>query len=73
MTEVTWQQQQQQRIIFQNIQAAHITQCQKNKHPNQKVGKIPKQTFFQRRVTYGFGRNDAEAETPVLWLPHEKS
>ena len=28
-----------QRINFQNIQAAHTTQCQKNKHPNQKVGK----------------------------------
>ena len=28
-----------QRIDFQNIQAAHITQYQKNKQPNQKVGK----------------------------------
>ena len=25
--------------IFQNKQAAHTTQCQKNKQPNQKVGK----------------------------------
>ena len=38
-----------QRINFQNIQAAHTTQYQKNKQPNQKVGKIPKQTFLQRR------------------------
>ena len=28
-----------QRIDFQNIQAVHITQYQKNKQPNQKVGK----------------------------------
>ena len=27
------------RINFQNIQAAHTTQCQKNKQPNQKMGK----------------------------------
>ena len=33
-------------INFQNIQVAHTTQCQKNKQPNQKVGKRPKQTFF---------------------------
>ena len=38
-----------QRINFQNIQAAHIIQCQKNKQPNQKVGKRPQQTFLQRR------------------------
>ena len=28
-----------QRINFQNIQAADTTQCQKNKQPDQKVGK----------------------------------
>ena len=38
-----------QRIHFHNIQAAHTTQYQKNKQPNQKVGKRPKQTFLQRR------------------------
>ena len=37
-----------QRINFQNIQAVHTTQYQKNKQPNQKVGKRPKQTFPQR-------------------------
>ena len=37
---------------FQNIQAAHKTQYQKNKQPNQKVVKGPKQTFLQRRHTY---------------------
>ena len=42
-----------QRINFQNIQAAHATQCQKNKQHNQKVGKRPKQTFLQRRHTDG--------------------
>ena len=38
-----------QGINFQNIQAAHTTQHQKNKQPNQKLGKRPKQTFFQKR------------------------
>ena len=28
-----------QRVNFQNIQVAHTTQCQKNKQPNQIVGK----------------------------------
>ena len=41
------------RINFQNAQAAHTTQYQKNKQPNQKVGKRPKQTFLQRRHTDG--------------------
>ena len=41
------------RINFQNIQAVHISQYQKNKQPNQKVEKRPKQTFFQRRHTGG--------------------
>ena len=40
-------------INFQNIQAAHTTQYQKNKQPNQKVGKGTKQTFLQRRHTDG--------------------
>ena len=40
-------------INFQNIQAAHTTQCQKSKQLNQKVGKRPKQTFLQRRHTDG--------------------
>ena len=39
-------------LISKNIQAAHTTQCQKNKH-NQKMGKRPKQTFLQRRYTDG--------------------
>ena len=38
---------------FQSIQAVHTTQYQKNKQPNQKVGKRPKQTFLQRRHTDG--------------------
>ena len=40
-----------QRINFQNIQAAHTTQYQENKQPNQRVGKRPKQIFLQRRYT----------------------
>ena len=32
--------------LILNIQAAHTTQYQKNKQPNQKVGKRAKQTFL---------------------------
>ena len=39
-----------QRINFQNKQATHTTQFQKNKQPNQNVGKRPKQTFLQRHT-----------------------
>ena len=42
-----------ERINFQNIQAAHTAQYQKSKQPNQKVEKRPKQTFLQRRHTDG--------------------
>ena len=42
-----------QRINFQNIRPAHTTQYQKNKQPNKKVGKRPKQAFLQRRYTDG--------------------
>ena len=41
------------RINLQNIQAAHAAQYQKNKQPNQKLGRRPKQTFLQRRHTDG--------------------
>ena len=34
------------RINLKNIQAAHAAQYQKNKQPNQKIGRRPKQTFF---------------------------
>ena len=39
-----------QRINIQNIKAANTTQCQKNKEPNQKVGKRPKQIFLKRDI-----------------------
>ena len=42
-----------QTINFQNIQAAHTTQYQKNKQSNENVSKRPKQTFLQRRHTDG--------------------
>ena len=42
-----------QRINLQNTQAAHATQYQKYKQPNQKAGQRPKQTFLQRRHTDG--------------------
>ena len=38
-----------QRINLQNVQTAHAAQHQKNKQPNQKLGRRPKQTFLQRR------------------------
>ena len=40
-------------IISKNIQAAHATHYQKNKQPNQKMGKLPKQTLLRRRHTDG--------------------
>ena len=41
------------KINLQNIQAAHAAQYQKNKQPNQKVGRRPKQTFLQYRSIDG--------------------
>ena len=38
---------------FQNLQAAHTAQYQKNEQPNQKVGQRTKQTFLQRGHTDG--------------------
>ena len=40
-------------LISKNIQATPAAQFQKNKRPNQKVGKGPKQTFLQRKHTDG--------------------
>ena len=48
MGENIHKQQDQQALNFQNIQAAHTTQHQKNKQPNQKVGNSPKETFLQK-------------------------
>ena len=42
-----------QGINIQNIQIAHTTQYPKNKQLNQKMGRRPKETFFQRRHTDG--------------------
>jgi len=39
-----------QRINFQNMQAAHITQYQKNKQPNQKVGKDLNRHFSKEDI-----------------------
>ena len=47
-----------QRINLQNIQAAHTSQYQKNKQPNQRVGERPKQTFLQRTHTDGEQTHD---------------
>ena len=40
-------------LISKIYEQPHTTQCQKNKQPNQKVGKRPKQTLLQRRHTGG--------------------
>ena len=40
-------------IYLQTIRTAHIAQYQKNKQPNQKMGRRSKQTFLQRRHTDG--------------------
>ena len=37
-----------QTVNFRNTQAAHATQYQKNKQPNQKVGRRPKETLLPR-------------------------
>ena len=42
-----------QGLNLQNIQTTHITQQQKNKQPNWKMGRRPKQTFLQRKHTHG--------------------
>ena len=42
-----------QRINLKNIQATPAAQFQKNKQPNQKMGRRTKQTFLQRRHTDG--------------------
>ena len=39
-----------QRINFQNIQAAHTTQCQDNKQPNQKVEKDLNRYFCKEDI-----------------------
>ena len=36
-------------INFQNTQAAHTAQYQKNRQPNRKMNRRPNQTFPQRR------------------------
>ena len=35
-------------INLKNVEAAHATQYQKNKRPNEKLGQRTKQTFTQR-------------------------
>ena len=42
-----------QGINLQTIQTTQPAQYQKNKQPNQKMGKRPKQTFLPRRHTDG--------------------
>ena len=42
------------RLIYKTYKQLITTQYQKNKQPNQKVGKRPKQTFLQRRHTDGY-------------------
>ena len=39
-----------QGISLQNLQTAHAAQYRKNKQPNQKMGRGPKETFLQRHT-----------------------
>ena len=41
----------QQQINIQNMQTVHIAQYQKDKQPNQNMGRRSKKTFHQRRHT----------------------
>ena len=45
-------------INLQNLQTAHAAQYQKNKQPNQKMGRRPRQTFLQRRHPEGQQANE---------------
>ena len=51
-----------QRINLQNIKAAHAAQYQKNKQPNQKLGRRPKQTLLQRRYTDGQQKHEKNSQ-----------
>ena len=42
-----------QGISLQNLPIVHVTEYPKNKQPNQKTGRRPKQTFLPRRHTDG--------------------
>jgi len=60
---ITWQ-----RINPQNIQATHATQYQKNKQPNWKVCRRPKQTFLRRKHIDGWLINTCkDAQQGSLW------
>ena len=50
---------------LQDIQAAHATQYQKNKQPNQKLGQGTKQAFLQRRHT-----DDQQTHENMLNITH---
>ena len=51
-----------QRMNIQNKQAAHTTQYWKDRQPNQRVGKRPKQTFLQRRHTKKANKHTKNAQ-----------
>ena len=52
-------------LISKIYKQLHITQYQKNKQPNQKVGKRPKQTALQRKHT-----DDSQTYEKILNIAH---
>ena len=52
--------------LFSKIYKQHTTQCQKNKQPNQKVGKRPKQTFLQGRHIHMVNKRMKRCPTSLI-------
>ena len=53
-------------IAVKRREAKSKGEKERYKHLNSEFQRIARKPFF-------FGRNDAKAETPVLWPPHGKS
>ena len=60
----------QQEINLQDIQKAYVAQYKKkkHKHSNQKMGRISKQTFLQRRQTDGPKASEAYEFLHISWM-----
>ena len=59
------------RINLQNLQAAHAAQYQKNKQPNPKMRRRPKQTFLQRRHKDGQEAHEKMLITLIILIIRE--
>ena len=54
------------KINFQNIQAAHTTQCQKKKQPNQKLEKDPNRHFFKEDKQMAKKHMKRHSTSPII-------